>query len=167
MTLPGVDRRWETGTHVLVLHHDADDRPARVGTLAVVEGADHLDEDHTMYTLVGRALMEVDRTDNTTTDVEQGRADVDPAVITEVERTLRRYLAARAEAGDRVDLGVCLSRDPVRASHEVASLLRISWPEVQDLLEAGAAPERLSHALALLARETELLRSFLGRKGTE
>jgi hypothetical protein len=44
--------------------------------------------------------------------------------------------------------------------------LRISWPEVQELLEAGSAADRLRRAQAVLDREAELLRRLLGREGT-
>jgi Lon protease-like protein len=82
-----------------------------------------------------------------------------------VERALHRYLALRAEAGEPAGVLPRLSRDPVRASHEVASHLRISWPEVQDILEAGSAADRLRREQAVLDREAELLRRLLGWEG--
>jgi hypothetical protein len=164
MTLTGSDRGWDRGTNVLVLHHDEDERPARVGTVAVVQGVEPIGDDGVGYRVVGRVLMAIEG--GVTRSVEDPDDRVGPDEIVAVQRLLRRYLAARAEAGERVDLGVRLSRDPIRASHEVASLLQISWPEVQGLLEAGTARARLRHARRLLERETELLRSFLGRKGT-
>jgi hypothetical protein len=97
--------------------------------------------------------------------VETGAGCVDATVVPEVEGALRTYMAALAEAGHGGDVAVTLSRDPVRASHEVASMLRISWPEIQELLEAGGAGDRLRRSLQLLRRETTLLRALLGGKG--
>jgi hypothetical protein len=51
----------------------------------------------------------------------------------------------------------------VAASHEVASHLRISWPEIQEILEAGDAAARLRLEARVLERETLLLRAILGR----
>jgi hypothetical protein len=85
--------------------------------------------------------------------------------VEQAEQALQCYLALRGEAGESSGPLVKLSRDPVTASYEVASHLRISWPELQDILEAGSAADRLRRAQAALDREAELLRRLLGREG--
>ena len=87
------------------------------------------------------------------------------ALVAGVERALHRYLALRGEAGEEAGPLPRISRDPLTASHEVASHLRISWPEVQEILEAGSAADRLCREGAILDREAELLRRLLGREG--
>lgn len=142
-----------------------------VGTLAQVEDVRPLGREAVLLRLVGQSLVRLTETRERAgrwwvKAVELPEPDVKGgAVVEAAERALRRYLAVRAEAGEAVDLTATLSRDPVTASHEVASYLRVSWPEVQDILEAGSAAERLRRAQAALERETELLRRLLGREG--
>jgi len=85
-------------------------------------------------------------------------------LVEAVERGLRTYMAARAEAGEGGDVHVSIDRDPITASHQVASQLEISWPEVQEILEAGDAAERLEREIQVLRRETILLQAVLGRR---
>jgi len=91
---------------------------------------------------------------------------VSEALLDQAQRALCRYMAARAEGGEQGDVLLRVSRDPVTASHEVASRLRVSWPEVQEILEAGGPAERLQKAMETMTRETELLQWLLGREGS-
>lgn len=75
--------------------------------------------------------------------------------------SLRRALGLAVESGERVDLNFEIARDPVQASYQVASLMRISDPERQELLELPTAQARLERELAVLAREIELLERLL------
>jgi hypothetical protein len=97
-------------------------------------------------------------------EVEEPGPGAEP-LVAGVERALHRYLALRGEAGEAAGPLPRLSRDPLTASHEVASHLQISWPEVQEILEAGSAADRLRREKAVLDREAELLRRLLGREG--
>jgi len=142
-----------------------------VGTLADLEEVRVLGPEASWVRLRGSNLVRLSRAEErrgrwwaTVVEVPEGDREAGPLVAA-AQRALRRYLATRAEAGERVDLQIELSCDPVAASHEVASYLRISWPEVQEILEAGGAAERLNRARAVLERETELLRRLLGREG--
>jgi len=145
--------------------------PGSVGTLAGLEKLRPLGPGVFLFRLNGRSLVRLNEVGERAgrwwakvTEVpEPGREAA--SMVEEAERALRRFLAVRAEAGEAGDCQIDLSRDPVAASHEVASYLRVSWPEVQDVLEAGSAAERLRRARAMLERETELLRRLLGREG--
>jgi len=122
-----------------------------------------------MAHLEGESLVHLGAaaTDGTveTTAVDRD-APVPGALLAGAQRALRRYMAARAEGGEKGDVLLRLSRDPVTASHEVASRLRVSWPEVQEILEAGESADRLQKAIQVMTRETELLRQLLGREGS-
>lgn len=145
--------------------------PRPIGTLAHLEEVRHLGPEACLLRLSGRRLVRLSEAQERAGRwwvkvAEVAEPDREAAsLIEEAERALRRYLALRAEAGEAADVHSKLSRDPVAASHEVASHLQISWPEVQDILEAGGAAERLRRARAVLDRETELLRRLLGREG--
>jgi Lon protease-like protein len=142
-----------------------------VGTLAQLEELRPLGPEAFLLRLSGRCLVRLTRVGERAGRWWAKVADVpEPGPeaglqVEAAEKALRRYLAVRAEAGEAANLHIELSRDPVAASHEVASYLRISWPEVQDILEAGRAAERLLRARAVLERETELLQRLLGREG--
>ncbi|HSG78140.1 MAG TPA: hypothetical protein VLD62_01055 [Acidimicrobiia bacterium] len=158
------------GNRVLVLLRPggSDDGPRRVGTVGLVWGIEREDHGPDRLQVRGEVLVAVEA------HHEGGRADVvgierdravDPAVLAEVQALLRTYMGATAEAGGRGDIGVTLSQDPVVASHQVASLVRISAPELQEVLEAGDTAARLRRLVAVLRRETGLLRSTMGGRG--
>lgn len=81
---------------------------------------------------------------------------------TAVEERLGRYLELLAESGERTEPDLSLSTDPALASYEVASAMRVSQPERQELLELPTAGARLERELALLGREIALLEHVLG-----
>jgi len=161
---------FEAGDRIAVLARSFGDVPPlrRIGTVAVLEGVRRGSGGDAYLDASGRLLVEVETVDDaklvSVTPVDAPGADIGGHLVPSVERALRTYLAARVESGESGNVHIHLSHDPVAASHEVASHLRISWPEVQELLEAGSADERLERALLVLRRETGLLRSVLGGK---
>lgn len=88
-----------------------------------------------------------------------------PPISDELQVLVRRYHALLAEHGDKANIGVELPREREAAAYRVASLLRISAPERQFLLEAETTQERIERVVAVLRRETELLRRTMGPKG--
>lgn len=152
------------GERVVVVLIQPDGTLGKVGTRARVEGlADEYDDSVTID-LIGESLVSIARAGD--------RANVEPIdrlppsrqdLVTAAGKALRRYMAARAESGHGGDVHLVIGPDPVTASHQVASYLEISWPEVQDILEAGDASERLEREIMVLERETVLLRAVLGR----
>jgi hypothetical protein len=77
-----------------------------------------------------------------------------------LERTFRRYLAVSAECGQGGTVYVEVADDPAAASYQVASTMRLSSPERQELLEM-ATSDRLERELALLSREIDLLERIM------
>ena len=151
---------------VVVVHRDGSGRLRRVGTEAVVEGLHHASVQTALVALFGTALVTVERVeegDARVHRVDEPPLEPDPELLAAAERSLRRYMAARSEAGEGGAVHVTLSPDPVAASHEVASHLRISWSEIQDIFEAGDAEARLRREVLVLDRETDLLRAVMGR----
>jgi hypothetical protein len=148
---------------------DADVISARVGTVARVEAVRPGAAGGLYLDAVGEALVIVEAEADPgmvwVGAVDPPHAAVPAGLLQSVQRAVQGYMAARVESGEPGDIRITISDDPVAASHEVASLLRISWPEVQELLEAGPVGDRLGRALLVLRRETGLLRSVLGGKG--
>lgn len=139
-----------------------------VGTLGRLD-AIHQAASGPVLDVNGRSLVRFDTEDEGGTVAIQP-LDSDPTAggeaIAEVQAMLRRYMAVRAEAGEGGDVMIELSPQPVAASHEVASVLKVSSPEIQDVLEAGDASERLARARNVLRRETTLLRRVLEGGGS-
>jgi len=157
-------------TFVVILRDDSATSGHSVGTLARVTGVTSLDAGGAMVRLHGERLVCVPPAANTEGRAPVGivdEADSDEPVALDVVRSLlSRYMALRAEAGLGGNVYPRLSNDPVAASHEVASHLEISRPELQELLEAGNASRRLRKGLAIMRRETELLRRLLAWEGS-
>ncbi len=82
-----------------------------------------------------------------------------------VRTLLRRYLAVSAESGVGGDVLLDIAADPVALSYQVASVVRLSTPERQELLELPAG-ERLLRELRLLTREIDLLERIMGSERT-
>lgn len=70
------------------------------------------------------------------------------------------YLSALRGAGAQVDDSPDLPDDPLALSYLVAASVQIDLPERQALLVAPTAVTRLQDELALLRRESQLLRAF-------
>lgn len=163
-----VRRREDIGLQVgdsIVVVLELEGVDVTVGTLSRVDARFPVSGGHAMFDISGKSLVKVewvpeDRVSITPVDADDG----EEAVIGPALSALRRYMAVRSEAGEGGDIHVQLSGDPVVASHEVASHLRVSGPEVQDVLEAGTAAERLHRATMVLERETKLLEAVLGRE---
>ncbi len=84
-----------------------------------------------------------------------------PALGAAVRPLLRRYLAVLAESGHGADVMMEVAPDPVTLSYQVASVMRLSAPERQELLELSA-DRRLARERSLLAREIDLLERTMG-----
>lgn len=70
------------------------------------------------------------------------------------------YLSALRGAGARVDDSPDLPDDPLTLSHLVAASVQVDLPQRQALLVAPSAVTRLQDELALLRKESQLLRAF-------
>lgn len=177
MVLPVTDFLPREGDRVLVVLRGGgpteEPAPGRVGTVALVEGVRPLDSRIALVTLSGLHLAAVASLDKVgevfqvTASGVEGPAEVADCreLIGRAQSMLRRQMAIRAEAGEVADISLQLSADPVSASHQVASQLRVTWPEIQEVLEAGDAAERLRRALTVMERETGLLVRLLSREG--
>jgi Lon protease-like protein len=97
--------------------------------------------------------------------LEEDGASPSDVASAALRRIVPAYLAALAEHGTNVDVLQDLPSQAVRLSYRVASLLRITAPERQALLEAPSAEARILQLQGLVARETELLRRTMGSKG--
>jgi hypothetical protein len=167
MGLRSPERPLTRGERVVVLASGLGEG-RRIGTLARLESVRPAPGEGLFLGLWGESLVAVAGRSGERAVVEPVDGPGSPdaaALVAEAERALRAFHAAAAEAGEGGDIGIRLSPDPVRASHEVASHLRVSWPEIQELLEAGDAGERLRRSVMVLRRETRLLRLLMGGKG--
>jgi hypothetical protein len=165
MTLPS-DRPMPGGAErVVVVHRRPDGASATVGTVARVDGSTE-SRVHTGYlTVTGLHLAGVEFHGDAArvAPLREDRTEQAAALLGSLRRSVRRYMVVRAEAGEGGDIHLDLSADPVVASNQVASLLRVTWPEVQEVLEAGDAVDRLRRGAQVLERETALLEAVLGR----
>ncbi|OFW66710.1 MAG: hypothetical protein A2Z12_08865 [Actinobacteria bacterium RBG_16_68_21] len=153
------------GDRIVVVLEQADGTRGAVGTTAEVRGVHAPDFGGWMLDVAGEALVVVLGAGDRAEVVPVDRPGDEAAdLVGEVRSRLRRYMAARSEAGQGGDIHIDIGPDPVKASHEVASHLRISWPEIQAIFEAGDATARLRLEAKVLDRETTLLRALLGRK---
>ncbi|NNC74741.1 MAG: LON peptidase substrate-binding domain-containing protein [Acidimicrobiia bacterium] len=144
-------------------HHD-------VGTIVRVEAARDLDDGRRMIVVLGERLF---RVVETLPDDPYPRAVVDPSAeideafggdvgVDELGKALRRYLAVLAESGRPANIAIEISSNAAMASYQVASLLRLSNPEVQELMEANGVEERVQREVRLLELETQLLERTMG-----
>lgn len=142
---------------------------ASTGTLVTVLGRRQLEAGLSIVGVRGRERVAIEFTSAADSHLEgnltilrevpprNGGALRDAAVA-----RLMRYLAARAEWGGEGNISVDIPSEPSPASYRVASLMELSHPERQDLLQAGLA-ERFERVTLLLERETELLTRTMGR----
>ena len=98
---------------------------------------------------------------------ELGDGDVE-LLRSELQRGVRRLAAAAVESGQPGSISPRLNPDPTVASYQAATILPISQPERQELLEIETTTLRLEHELRIVAGETGILRHLLGlgRMGT-
>jgi Lon protease-like protein len=165
MSVMSSDAGHHDGDLVVVVHSSRDRGVAAVGTVATVDETRATGGDTTLLTVTGLYLAAVRHNGDSAAVEPIDREDAPEAssAISAAASALRAYMAARSEAGEGGDVHATLSGDPVAASNQVASHLRISWPEIQEILEAGDACARLERGSAVLERETELLRAVMGR----
>ena len=90
-----------------------------------------------------------------------GDGDVD-LLRSELQRGVQRFAAAAAESGQPASIASRLNADPTVASYQAATLLPISHPERQELLEIETTTLRLEQELRIVAGETGILRHLLG-----
>jgi len=160
------DRRdLAPGTRVVVVFERDDGSAATVGTQALVLASRESGFGGTLIDVTGERLVAC-HSDGSETDVDPidgASAEAERLLVRNAREELRRYMAARAEAGVGGDVNVDVPDDPVAASHRVASRLEVTWPELQEVLEAGDAAARLDREILVLRRETALLRAVLAR----
>ena len=163
-TVPTPRDDLAVGDRVVVVLEHADGSRGSVGTEATVAGMHSPAFGGRILEVHGLALVDILDDGERPRIRPIDRLDWEAArLVPEVRSRLRRYMAVRAEAGQHGDVLVDIDDDPIAASHEVASHLQISWPEIQEILEAGDAGARLRLEAMILDRETELLRAVLGR----
>lgn len=165
MSLMSSDTDHRDGDLVVVIHTSRERGVAAVGTVATVDEARATADDAALLTVTGLYLASVHCSGDSAAVAPIDREDAPEAssLISAAAAGLRAYMAARSEAGEGGDVHATLSDDPVTASNQVASQLRVTWPEIQEILEAGDASARLERGSAILERETELLRAVMGR----
>ena len=140
-----------------------------VGTVARIADSRDTPDGRKLLVMVGEERFEVvDRKAAdpyplaTVETLDEGPTHDCEALVEEVRVALRRYLVVSAEAGHGGDVLFEMSSDPVVASYQVASIVRLLSPERQDLLELATARERLEREKRLLRRETDLLERVMG-----
>lgn len=139
----------------------------RVGTVAEVIERRDLDDGRIVLAAVGRHRFEiVDRLPDapypSATVVFLGEGD-EPSgnLVDDVRASLRRYMVVSAEAGEGGDVHIDISSNPVQASYQVASAVRLAHPERQELLELPTAADRLERERRMLEREVDLLERLI------
>jgi Lon protease-like protein len=90
-----------------------------------------------------------------------GEGDVE-LLRDELVRGVQRLAAAAVESGRPASIASALHADPTLASYQAATVLPISHPERQELLEIETTTERLEQELRIAAGETGVLRHLLG-----
>ena len=95
--------------------------------------------------------------------VEERSGDGDIELLrVDLEQEVQRFAAAAIESGQAASISSVLHRDPTLASYQAATLLPVSHPERQELLEIETTSERLEQELKIARGETGVLRHLLG-----
>jgi Lon protease-like protein len=141
------------------------DQRFTVGTRTRIVQAEHLDDGRWVLVTVGETRVRVHRwlPDDPYPLAEVERLD-DPAgtdavgLVPEIERSLQRVLALRAELGEPgAAIDVSLAPDPVRASFQASALAALSPMDAQQLLEIDDAEQRLRTLAARLDEHVAVL----------
>jgi Lon protease-like protein len=116
--------------------------------------------------VVGGARLQLGSIDGDLVEARQlaeppGEGDVE-LLRDELQRGVQRFAAAAIESGRPASISSTLHPDPTVASYQAATLLPISHPERQELLEVETTTERLEQELRIVAGETGVLRHLLG-----
>jgi Lon protease-like protein len=142
-----------------------------VGTIARIADSRRTEDGRRLLVMLGEERFEV--VDRRTADpypaatvitLDEGPTEDCDQLVGDVRVALRRYLVVSAESGHGGDIHFELASDPVVASYQVASTVRLLSPERQDLLELPTARERLEREHRLLKRETDLLERVIGAR---
>ncbi|MDH3606104.1 MAG: hypothetical protein OER12_03825 [Acidimicrobiia bacterium] len=116
--------------------------------------------------VLGRARLRLSEPTAESVEAEElpeplGDGDVE-LLRRELERGCRRFAAAAVESGQPASISSSLHADPTIASYQAATILPISHPERQELLEIDTTTGRLEQELRIVAGETGILRHMLG-----
>ena len=96
-------------------------------------------------------------------EMDEPTGEGDPELLrAELERGYQRFAAAAVESGQPVSISSALHPNPTVASYQAATMLPISHPERQELLELETTTQRLEQELRIVAGETGILRHLLG-----
>jgi Lon protease-like protein len=143
--------------------------PSRVGVVARVVARSAASFDRLDLEVIGGARLRL------FTDARPAAATVEGELLaeevgdrdvgllrSELQRGVRRFAAAAVESGRSGSLFSSLNADPTIASYQAATILPISHPERQELLEIETTTLRLEQELRIVAGETGILRHLLG-----
>jgi len=156
------------GDQIVYLHREGDS-PAGVGVLATIEAISASLPGTVVLTVRGEVRVLVSTSDRgagagTAKTAEDLGAGADEARAG-AARDANRYQAALAELGHTADVLQEVPEDPIEASYRLASLLRVSEPERQHVLERGTAAERLRLLATVFTRERALLEATISAGG--
>jgi Lon protease-like protein len=170
-SFPVVEQRLDhlsIGDRIAFVHRERDSRAA-VGVLATIEtiaasmpGAVVLTVRGEMRVLVG--VPDGPANAGTAEAGEELGAGADKARAGAAVAA-SRYQATLAELGYTADVLQEVPEDPIDASYRLASLLRVSEPERQHVLECGTAAKRLRLLATVFTRERALLEATISAGG--
>lgn len=142
-----------------------------IGVLCTVEGTTHLGSGAAVVTLRGERRVSFHVAPRTHA-ADRARVTVAEDVGTRAVEAhalavagAQRYRATLAELGHTANLYAGVPEDPIDASYRLASLLRISEPERQHVLESPTAAERLRLLATVFERERVLLEATISAGG--
>lgn len=149
----------------------------RIGTAVQLTSAERYDDGRYDIEVTGRHRVRLDRVDGSASylraecaDLDQGRAEVEPAAAEEGARTLAAFeeyrdLLSRLRGGPV--LAGELPRDPEYLSYSLAATCLLSQAQRQELLEAGSAALRLRMLRRSLREEMRAMRALPSLPATE
>jgi Lon protease-like protein len=154
------------GDQIVFVHREGDS-PAGVGVLATIEAIAASLPGAVVLTVRGEVRVLVATSDGragavkTAEDLGAGADEARAGAA----RAANRYQATLAELGHTADVLQEVPEDPIEASYRLASLLRVSEPERQHVLERGTAAERLRLLATVFTRERALLEATISAGG--
>ncbi|MEA2057586.1 MAG: hypothetical protein U9O63_02600 [Actinomycetota bacterium] len=154
------------GDQIVFVHREGDS-PAGVGVLATIETIAASLPGAVVLTVRGEVRVLVAPSDGRAGAAEAAEelgAGADEARAG-ASGAANRYQATLAELGHTADVLQAVPEDPIEASYRLASLLRVSEPERQHVLECGTAAERLRLLATVFTRERALLEATISAGG--
>lgn len=156
------------GDRIVFVHREGDS-PAGVGVLATIETIAASLPGAVVLTVRGEVRMLVATSNGragagTAEAAEELGAGADEARAG-AAGAANRYQATLAELGYTADVLQEVPEDPIETSYRLASLLRVSEPERQHVLECGTAAERLRLLATVFTRERALLEATISAGG--